>query len=202
MERLRAETADLHKRAEEHAFQRSLLSGGLTRDRFAAWLGQMLIVHKSLEGAINRRKGDSPALALAAAGHPHSQSIAADLAFFNQSSLGERAMPGSTWLCEQIAAFDRDQPLDLVGVHYVLEGSMNGNRYVAMGVRKGLGLSPGQGDRYLDPYGERQRAVWAEFKAAMSGFEFSTEQIDSMVAAAGVMFHGVSKISDDLVAPA
>lgn len=202
MERLRAETSERHKRAEEHQFQRSLLSGKLSRAEYARWLGQMWIVHRELERAIESAKTTEPRLTLAAEGHKHSESLEKDLATIGAVPADLRTMPGAEWVCGRIAAHAKNAPLNLLGMNYVLEGSMNGNRYIAIAVRRGLGFEPGQADRYLDPYGERQRPVWAEYKAAMSEKTFSVAEIDAMVAAAAEMFDGVAKISDDLADPA
>ena len=62
MERLRAETADLHSSAEGKDFQRRMVKGELTRDDYARWLGQMLLVHRALEAPLRALMG-SPAFA-------------------------------------------------------------------------------------------------------------------------------------------
>lgn len=199
MDRLRAETGERHKRAEEHRFQRALLSGRLERAAYAAWLGQMLIVHRDLESAIDRARPVCPHLAVVTDEQRHSANLEADLRTFGVDPAGVRPMSGALWLRERIRRAEAERPIDLLGMHYVLEGSMNGNKFIAMAVRKGLGLTAGMGDRYLDPYGERQRAVWAEWKAAMGGRSLAPEEMDSMVSAACDVFDGVSRISEDLM---
>ncbi len=66
-----------------------------------------------------------------------------------------------------------DDPLRLLGMHYVLEGSNNGSRFIARHVGRAYQLSTGPGLRYLDPYGDRQRAYWMDFKNAMGKFQFT-----------------------------
>ncbi|MEC9373014.1 MAG: hypothetical protein VYC34_04185, partial [Planctomycetota bacterium] len=70
----------------------------------------------------------------------------------------------------------------------------------AMNVRKAYDLQPGRGDRYLDPYADRQRERWADFKARMLSLDFTTEESDRLVAAAREMFQAIADLSDDLCA--
>jgi heme oxygenase len=96
--------------------------------------------------------------------------------------------------CAQVRALGAKSPVTLLGSHYVLEGSKNGNRYIAMALRRGLGLSPGDGDTYLDPYGEEQRAKWQAFRTAMGAQAYTPAETDAVIAAAGEMFDHVSAV--------
>lgn len=84
-------------------------------------------------------------------------------------------------------------------MQYVLEGSNNGSKYISRAVLKAYGLAPGDGTRYLDPYGEKQREYWAAFKIDMNGVGFDQARIDGIVAAAKVMFAGIEAIGDDIM---
>ena len=77
---------------------------------------------------------------------------------------------------------------------------MNGNRFLARRVTPALGLAAGQADRYLDPYGERQRAVWAEFKAEMAAVGFGPLERELLVDAARAMFVAIVEMSAELSA--
>ena len=52
MTRLKSETADLHHAAEGSPLQRRLVKGDLPRELYAAFLGQMYLVHAGLEQAL------------------------------------------------------------------------------------------------------------------------------------------------------
>jgi heme oxygenase len=53
-----------------------------------------------------------------------------------------------------------------LGAFYVIEGSMNGNRFMRRAVEeKRPDLAPDL--RYFDPYGSDQRARWKEFRSAI-----------------------------------
>lgn len=87
-------------------------------------------------------------------------------------------------------------------MHYVLEGSNNGNRFIAKAVRRALGLVEGAGDRYLDPYGDAQRGLWAHFKQRMDAAGWSGEEADAMVRAAQDTFDAVGALSEEIQAAA
>jgi heme oxygenase len=195
MQRLRAETAEHHARAEGKDLQRAMVTGRITRARYASWLQQMLLVHQALERAIDRARTECLHLGVVDAHQVHSERIAADLRHHGWDGREPAATAATSRLIGRIDAADGPT---LLGMHYVLEGSMNGNRYIAMSLRKALGLVPGQGDRYLDPYGEQQRARWAAWKEAVDAQEWSPSAADSAVAGAKVMFDGVADISEGL----
>jgi len=94
------------------------------------------------------------------------------------------------------------EPASLLGLHYVLEGSNNGSRFIARGLMSAYGLAPGPGLRYLDPYGDEQRERWLAFRATMDEVGFSQEDSDRLLVAARQMFQSIVDISDDLLAEA
>lgn len=199
MDRLREETREHHARAEHHAFQKALLGGRLSREQFGRWLEQMRFVHLELERLIDAARARVPALSVVRDLHRHSERLNADLRALAAGPVATAPGPGATRLIHSLRDLAANSPLDLLGSQYVLEGSMNGNKYIAMSVRRSLGLRPGEGDTYLDPYGDRQREVWTAFKADMSELPLTDAQIDRIVEAAKAMFEGVGWISEDLM---
>jgi len=197
MDALKERTGEHHRRAEQQPLQRALVSGTATREQYTQWLGQMLVVHIALEREIEFCRAAEPRLAVAADdqfGHPR---LAADLRTLgiDPGAIGASAATAATAaVCEAIRAAAAVMPVSLLGFHYVLEGSKNGNRYIAIALRRGLGLSPGSGDTYLDPYGEHQRAKWQAFRAAMGGGTYSEAETEAIIGAAGAMFDGVSAL--------
>ena len=194
MDLLKERTAEHHRRAEQQPLQQALVKGTATREQYAQWLGQMMLVHAELERAIESLTSRERRLAVASAeqfGHPR---LAADLRTLGIDPATVKASTGTAAVCEQIRAAAKADPVTLLGFHYVLEGSKNGNRYIAMALRRGLGLVPGTGDTYLDPYGEQQRPKWAAFRAAMGAQPYSESETEAIIAAAGTMFDGVSTV--------
>lgn len=201
--RLKAETQDLHQAAEQHELQRALFKGRLPREVYAQHLGQLYLVHKALEGHIRRVRPSVPALAAVVKDYQFQEPYAeADLRTYGVDPASVRPTPSTKQLIESFERIAKTDPLALLGHHYVLEGSNNGSRFIAMAVRKAYALTPGQGDRYLDPYGDEQPARWAEFKRDLAAQKLTDAQKDTLVRAAREMFAGIKSMNDDLAAPA
>lgn len=199
--RLKVETQDLHDAAEQHELQRALFKGQLPREVYAQHLAQLLHVHRALEAAIREHRAGVPALARVVKDYQFQEPyLRDDLRCFGVDPEATAPTRGTARLIERIGRASREEPIALLGFHYVLEGSNNGSKYIAMNLRKAYGLRAGEGDRYLDPYGADQPARWAEFKADMKALGLSDAEKDRLVAAAREMFAGISAIGDDLLA--
>jgi len=198
MERLKADTAGLHREAEGAEFQQKMAAGRLTRDDYISWLGQMLHLHAALEQPLRRLRATDPRFAPITAEQFQEPYLVEDLATFGVDPATIHPRPAVTRLVARIALEAESEPLRLLGYHYVLEGSNNGNRFVARRLRPALGLEPGVGDRYLDPYGEAQVERWRQFKEDMTGVGFTDAEVDLLVAAARDMFVAIRDLSREL----
>ena len=199
MERLRAETVDLHAGAEGKDFQRRMVKGEITLEDYRRWLAQMLHVHRALEAPLHRLMGEHPAFAAVREGQMQEPHLREDLAALGADPEAFPPLPPTAALVSEIARCAAESPLSLLGFLYVLEGSNNGNRFIARRLVLTLGLGDA-GHRYLDPYGESQTAKWAEFKREMNHVKFSGEDADILVAAARRMFQAIGEISEALSA--
>ena len=196
MTRLKTETAERHKAAGRRMFQRRLISGGVSTTEYARWLGQLLTVHRGLEPRLRAAAAADPRIgAVITAEQYHEQDLVDDLACLGAASSAIDAGPGARLALERI---DRASAVELLGMHYVLEGSANGNRIIAKALRRSLGLKPGHADHYLDPYGTAQREKWAAFKAAMDTADWTPADEDALVAAAAGMFDVLGILSAEL----
>lgn len=201
MDRLRSETLGDHKAAESHPFQRALGSGALPRDLFARNLSQLLHVHRALDAALTRLAPACPPIAAVVRDEQlQSTYLVDDLAMLGFDHLVDPPLPATARIVAAIEATAASDPVAVLGLHYVLEGSNNGSKFLSRVVQRAYGLSGGAGTRYMDPYGDRQRAVWAQFKADMNAVGFSRDECDRIVAAAKVMFQAISAMGDDLLA--
>ncbi len=198
MSRLKAETSEHHTRAEGKALQRAMIQGGLERPVLADFFEQLWLVHSALEAEIDRHRDAEPMLRVVPDEQRHTPRLEEDLRHFGRAGCARTAGESTGRLIEAITADGRACPASLLGMHYVLEGSMNGNRYIAAALRKSLGLTPGNGDRYLDPYGEQQRPKWLAFRAEVDALAWTPEKADAAVAAAARMFDGIGEISDEV----
>lgn len=181
---LRERTRELHTRAERHPVQAAMVRGQSGVGGYTAYLGQMWHIHEALESELGRRLEGSAALAPVTPEQFRAGAIVEDLASFDGSQIGPPAGP----VAEFAAGVSGLRDAELLGMHYVLEGSTNGGRFIAMAIRKGLGLEGDRGTRYLDPYGDGQKARWGEFCAAMSGLSLEATEREDVVAGAERMF--------------
>ncbi len=197
--KLKAATAAQHAAAERHEYQRALFKGALPRESYVDYLQQMLCVHEALETALCACMdgGSAPVKAVVTREQLQAPYLREDLRHFGVEA--ERVAPtaGTAAMVERIGQAAGDG-VALLGFHYVLEGSNNGSKYIAVNVRKAYGLTAGAGDRYLDPYGERQMQVWKKFKADLDAVELGEAERERLIGAAGEMFDAIYGISDDL----
>ncbi|TVQ59844.1 MAG: biliverdin-producing heme oxygenase [Phycisphaerales bacterium] len=203
MERLKAETQDLHDAAEGHAFQRAMFSGRLSREQYARNLEQLFLVHRDLEARMRSLRNEHPALAAVVKDEQFQEArIREDLAYYGAAPDAARPTPATKRLLGQIETAARERPLALLGHWYVLEGSKNGASFLAKALRKAYDLPEGKGDRHIDPYGPELRAKWQSFKDDMNGVGFSDDEADTLVEGAREMFEAIARIGDDLLEPA
>ncbi len=199
---LKRRTQDLHDAAEAHPFQRALLKGELSLERYARWLGELFRLHTALEANLERAAAIEPAVATVVTPEqqrtPHLQ---ADLQALGFAPDAWPALEATQRVLAQLEA-EREQPWRTLGRHYVLEGSANGGRFIARKIRDRLGLAEGAGDRYLNPYGDEQPVVWARFKEALNALDLSPQRREAMVHAARAMFRDLGEMSSDMLAAA
>ncbi len=199
MDRLRTETRGLHTKAEQHPFQKSMIQAQIGRPAYGAWLGQMLLVHRALDGAIASHRSSVESLGIVEDRQFQEPYLLDDLKVFGIDPSGVAPTAATSRLIADIEATVARDPIELLGLFYVLEGANNGNRFIVRALRPALRLEPGTGDRYLDPYGDEQPALWASFKERMGGLGLDADVCDRIVVAAERMFEGVIEISDDLM---
>lgn len=196
MERLKAETWPLHQKAERTERQRRLMKGELSRDEYASHLGQLYHLHKTLEDKLVEAKGSSEPVAKVVKDYqlqvPY---LVEDLNHFGVEAGSIEVDGDSQKVMDRINANAGD-PLKLLGMHYVLEGSNNGGRFIAMALRKHYELTDA-GVKYMDPYGEKQRELWAEFKGDMNSIEFTADEEDRILEGANEMFRAMIEVTGD-----
>ncbi len=201
MTRLKAETADLHRAAESSPLQRQLVKGDLSRDQYAAFLGQMYLVHAALEGAIRDASASHAGFgAVIREYHDREPQLREDLAFLGVGLDTIAPVGATTATLTDIAQTAADRPIALLGMLYVLEGSTNGSKFIAMAIRKAYQLEGASGVTYLDPHGELQRDRWQAFKDDMDSVGFNDSEPDDIIATAKAMFRSITEISDELFA--
>lgn len=200
MEQLRDSTAENHKQAEAHPLQHALATGTLPRDRFIAQHAQLYLVHTALEAALMRHAASVPAIAqvvkLYQISGPY---LATDLRHFGIDPATIKPTPATSAIIASIERLASTDPIALLGMQYVLEGSKNGAKFLSRVVMKAYSLAPGQGSLYMDPYGPRQRELWQQFKTDMNALAFTDAQTAAMIDAAKLMFDAIAAIGTDVL---
>jgi heme oxygenase len=197
MERLKTATADLHAAAERHPVQTALVRAEASLELYAAWLGQMRHVHATLEAALRAQRAMRPEWAEVI----QDDLMQADRLTLDLEELGAASRPPSPAarvFVAEVEGLASRAPAALLGVNYVLEGSKNGNRFIARAMRRRWSPERALGLRYLDPHGEAQPGRWAAYKVAMNALPLNAVELESMVEAARDTFAAVTAISADL----
>jgi heme oxygenase len=195
--RLREETADDHHRAERSEFQRLMVGGRLSRDLYAQFLGEMLVVWRALERAAPTLASHGSLAPLVEARRFRSGDIERDLAVLNPA-IAPRT-EAATRFADAIDQLGAARPHELVGTLYVLEGSTNGGRFIAKAVRRAYRLDGHDGTSFLDPYGDEQPELWAAWRAGLDA-AVAEEHHDAVIANAREAFRAVEAIGSELLA--
>lgn len=176
--RLKDDNWALHQIAERQESPGSLIKGTMPKEGYLAMTAQQHLINKALDSAIKSAISQDPRVGeLVLSEQLFSPYTKADLDYFDIDEDTIEPTAGTTRYIEHIQAH-ADQPLHLLGLHYVRLGASNGNRFVAKVVRKSYNLGEEDGTRALDPFGESQRNKWMEFKSALDAMPFSQEEQD------------------------
>ncbi|MEO1278802.1 MAG: biliverdin-producing heme oxygenase [Planctomycetota bacterium] len=196
---LKDSTWDLHEQAENGELQKRLVKGELGKHEYAAHLGQLYLVHKTLEAKLDEACHTCPHVkALNAEDLRHVPNLEADLTHLGTQPSGVEPVAATSSFTSWIEDTAKTDPTALIGVQYVLEGSTNGNGYIAKKVGPSLGLEE-DGLRYLVSYGPNQRETWMRFKGRLDALPMDDDAKQRVIAAARRTFAGVRDINRDLL---
>jgi heme oxygenase len=195
---LKQGTRELHVEAERHPLQQNMLRGTIARDRFAAYLNELHHIHTVLEDAL--RSSSHPAIAVMFQDHHlRAQLLAHDIVALSESMSERPRCRATRSFCGFIHDAATADPAALIGVLYVLEGSTNGNAFIARAIEKAYGLAPGVATRSLDPHGAEQRPRWQEFRAALDTLDLPDAEAARVISAARWTFRTVYDVADELM---
>jgi len=199
MARLKDETRPMHDSAESAALEKDMMNGSLPREIFIRNLEQRLAIHRALESALRDARPTIPVIAAVVQDYQFKEShLEKDLTFFGRDPGNPDMVPSTAEMIQWIQATAAKDPVALLGIQYVFEGSTNGARFLARSARKAYNLNETDGTAYLDPYGEQQRGLWASFKEIMDAQELTPQQADAIVEAAKMTFQYIGRIDTEL----
>jgi heme oxygenase len=205
-QRLKEDNWDLHEQAEHDALPQHMVKGTLPKDVYIDLIAQSYHIHAALDAGLPDLLAAHPELATllgnaSGTSAAHSPWYAEDLRHFDREPGADAPMPGVAKVVAEIEQARRDNPLKILGLHYVRQGATNGNRFVAMKLRPGYGLpfeDRGAGTVHLDPYGKQQRPLWDAFKTNLDAVDFTEDQKATVVAAAREMFKHIIALHKDM----
>lgn len=201
MLRLRTDTREAHDRAEKTRFQQAMIAGTLAREHYIESLVQLFCLHRALEAHLRALSRRNPAVAALVRDYQYQEPyLREDLAYFGCDVAEIAPAPATRRLIDTLDQLAADEPLSVLGVHYVLEGSKNGARMLTPVVRRTYKIAGPAGTRYLDPYGDRQREYWNAFRADMDAIDLTPAQRRAVINAASATFAGITEIYEELYA--
>ena len=199
MDRLRVATAQQHEEAENHPFQQAFSSGRLSREAYVRYLVELHHVYAGLENQIRSASDGTPGLAYVVVHENYREGdLADDLDYFGVAPDSFDPTSMTKDFVGHIEVLARANPIALLGLHYVLEGSNNGSKFIARNIRRAYDLGD-RGVRALDPYGSDQRQKWLDYKIRMGELKLSQDNSDAIVEAAKHMFKFLGNVSSELM---
>jgi len=191
--------AELHEQAEQSAVPQRMVSGTMTQPEFAEMTAQMSVWNAALDDALRRHLDTVPAFkALISDEQFQSQYYDADLKHHGIDPATIQPSPAVEAMTRVVEQFADENPLKLLGLHYVREGANNGNHYVAKKLREAWGTTGAEGMRTLDPYGNQQRKKWEQFKATLDAQPWTDQERAMLLDAGKAAFEGIIAIHKDL----
>ena len=193
-DRLKETTAADHAAAEGHAFQRSLVAGTVPREQFLVFQSRMLRLLRALRP---RLEGDGPEwAAFREALGGHEARLAADLRRLGNGAVPNADAPGPALREFRRLLDEEPQPEAALGAFYVIEGSMNGNRFIRRALA-GRRSDLAAGLSYFDPYGDAQRERWRELRDAINRAGERLGSASAALSAARATFRLIGRFGDE-----
>lgn len=201
MQALKESTQQLHDDTEHGSFNRDLVRGMVPLEFYVESLAQLFVVHRALESHLRRLRDEIPAFSTVLRDYQFQEPyLRNDLEFFGRDPEAVKALPATEEFVAAIERVAHSEPVGLLGMHYVFEGSNNGSKFISKALRRAYQLEGTGGLNYFDPYGDNQTEYWQAFKADMNKVGFSREEMFTIVSAATDTFRGMMKLHAALYA--
>lgn len=199
---LKDQTRQQHDDAEHHDLHAVMFgSHGIDAAR-AAYVGtlqQHLHIQIAFERALRTLAAESPLFAsIVREEHYHLAALREDLRAFDAAAV--EPTPGTQRFIAYIDHAARSNPLALLGVFYVFEGSTNGGTIIAMRVRELLGLHGDRGTRFINPHGNDVRPIWMKWKTSVDALTLTDAQRNAAITGAQEAFRLSEAVLSDVAA--
>lgn len=197
---LKTSTRALHDSAEGSQFQSQLTSGKISLNEYSTYLGQLFLVHSRLEAELNRAFEKDPRLQQVINDEQMQEKhLVADLTHFKVQPKDLEPLNATEHFLLIISKMAKQQPLALLGFHYVLFGSKHGGKFIAKNLSEVHHLN-GAGTKYFDPYGDEFMPYWRSFVEKMNALQPTEKETEEIVQAAKDTFVAVGEIGREMEA--
>lgn len=202
-QRLKEDNWDLHEQAEHDRVPQAMVNGEISREGYVELLKQMWVINRALDSALVAARETTPIINdLIPDRQLQEPYLRADLEHFGVDVSTIEPTDAALVMLDHVKHLSESDPHALFGLHYVREGANNGNKFVAMKLKKawGVDLESRDGFRYLDPYGKEQRPLWEAWKARLADYPLTEPEKDSVFNGARSMFERIIALHKDLEA--
>lgn len=205
MERLRSETRAHHDATEDLPFSRAIIAGTLSMAAYRAQMQALHEIYSGLESSLAACE-QSGVQSVWHDGLRKRDALERDLEYLDgvvgaQANANTNVLPDlaarDRVTLEFVAAIENwalDDPIALLGVLYVFEGSMMGSMVLRKHLASSLELTPERGLAYHSVYGREIRRQWQSFRAAMDSAVPDEADRDRVVAAASETFDRIGQL--------
>ena len=185
MDSLKEAISEQHARMEATPFIAALTDATLPIDSYVGLLRAMAVIHSTLDHELGQI--DSGTIRDVLLDRPSRLvHLRKDLSIFDGQLVPDiaGAVTQSRRIAERIRLYRVEQPTDLLGVLYVLEGTTLGNTVHLSDVLKSVGDKTAGQAHYYTGYGKETSRCWREFSAAMNALPFDQERCGRLITAA------------------
>ena len=199
MDRLRAETRELHDRLEGLPFASALTAGQLPLASYVGLLQALALVHRCLEQELGRMQHAAVCTVWSEA-RRKLPLLERDLQYFAAQALPPipAAALQALVMCQELRWRAAEDPLSLLGYLYVVEGATLGGALLRVDVARHFGLRAPEGVAYLSSYGQGVKAQWTAFTQRMNATVIDEVEQDRTVVAAREAYAGMITIMSAL----
>lgn len=193
MDRLKAETAEAHAQTEAIPFNAGIMAKTMPQARYAGQLACWKRVHEVLETALNASSNTAVTSAWSGTTE-RAPLLAADLEWHVEADVPADAAQATADMVQWVESTAASDPICLLGILYVLEGSTLGGMILGKCIAEMYGCDAEQGLAYYSAHGNQVMPNWMEFKARMNMSVPGIEDQDRIITAASETFRQLGLI--------